>query len=202
MPQNDFRLTIAAYVREQAQPHDKFSHQPRLYALACQLADDQYYDDDVLYAAAWLHDIGVFLGHRPTNPHELAVWDNVTYAVQTVPQLLVQWNFPSSKVSAVVETIATHLPHQQPTIFEGILLRDADILEQLGAIGILRVTSKVGRDTRYGTFVDAIQQLQHNLDSLPTRLHTRRAQELAVARIHILQIFITAAYEEANGAPL
>jgi HD superfamily phosphodiesterase len=29
-----------------------------VYNLARQLAEDKAYDDDVLYAAAWLHDLG------------------------------------------------------------------------------------------------------------------------------------------------
>ena len=50
--------------RAQANPPDKFSHQPRLHQLARQLAESQPFDDDVLYAAAWLHDLGVFIGHH------------------------------------------------------------------------------------------------------------------------------------------
>ncbi|MBC8163863.1 MAG: HD domain-containing protein [Roseiflexaceae bacterium] len=202
MSSSNFRLAIATYIREQAQPLDKYSHQPRLYAVATDLGEDQSYDDDILYAAAWLHDIGVFIGHRPADPHELASWDNVAYAVQTVPQLLAHWNFPDSKVAAVVGAIATHLPHQQPTTTEGILLRDADILEQLGAIAILRTVSKVGRDTRFRTFADAVQQLQRNVDTLPRQLHLPKAHQRAQSRIQSVRAFLTAAHEEAMGLPL
>ena len=41
-----------------------------------------------------------------------------------------------------------------------MILRDADILEQLGAIGILRAAAKIGRDTRYPTFTDAAATLR------------------------------------------
>ena len=34
----NWRQQLADYIRAQAQPVDKFSHQPRLYALACELA--------------------------------------------------------------------------------------------------------------------------------------------------------------------
>jgi uncharacterized protein len=202
MSKSNFRHTIATYIREQAQPPDKYSHQPRLYALAVELGDTYSYDDDVLYAAAWLHDIGVFLGHRPADPRDLAKWDNVAYAIQTVPTLLAQWNFPSDKIAAVVEAIAAHLPHQQPTTTEGVLLRDADILEQLGAIAILRVVSKVGRDTRFHTFSDAIRQLQYNADTLPRLLHTSKAQQLAHARVQLLQAFLAAAHKDSIELPL
>ena len=55
-----FRTSIETYIRENALPVDKYSHQPRLYALALQLAQsaDLAYDDDILHAAVWLHDLG------------------------------------------------------------------------------------------------------------------------------------------------
>src|ERR1051326_8766516 len=85
MSQLGHRQTIADFIRAEANPPDKFSHQPRLYELAKQLAGDQPFDDDVLYAGAWLHDIGVFIGHRPEDPAALAKWDNVAYALKEAP---------------------------------------------------------------------------------------------------------------------
>src|SRR5437016_3207219 len=123
MNSDSYRNAIAEYVHAEAKPADKFSHQPRLYQLAKLLAGDRPFDDDVLYAAAWLHDIGVFLGHRPEDPATLAHWDNVAYAVEKVPKLLKQFAFPGEKIDAVVETIRTHLPSGKPVSFEGLLLR-------------------------------------------------------------------------------
>lgn len=199
---SDVRQRIAAYIREQALPPDKYSHQPRLYARAARLAQGQPYDDDVLYAAAWLHDIGVFLGHRPADPHELASWDNVAYALRVVPGLLGQWGFPPEKVDAVAHVIAHHLPHQRPSSFEGELLHDADILELLGAVGILRTVSKVGRDTRYHTFADALGQLRRHVDSLPQQLCTEAARAEAQPLVALLQSFLASAAAEAGGQPL
>src|SRR5262249_32337661 len=149
-----YRAAIIDYIRTQAKPPDKFSHQPRLYHLATQLAGGRSFDDDVLFAAAWLHDLGVFIGHRPEEPNALAQWDHIAYAIAKTPALLQKFGFPAKKVPAVLETIRTHLPSAKPTSFEGVLLRDADILEQLGAVAILRTVSKIGRDTRFVRFAD------------------------------------------------
>ena len=162
MSESNYRQAIAGYIRANAQPPDKFSHQPRLYHLARRLAEAQPFDDDVLYAAAWMHDLGVFIGHRPEEPAALAAWDNIAYAVKEVPKLLERFGFPAEKVPAVIEAIRAHLPATQPTSIEGTLLRDADLLEQLGAVGILRTVSKVGRDTRFVRFADALRMLQRN----------------------------------------
>src|ERR1700734_4129474 len=84
----DFRLPLAEYVRSQALPVDKLGHQPRLYALTQLVGREMSYDDDVVYAAAWLHDLGVFIGHRPEDPVALSRWDNVTYAMKQAPAAL------------------------------------------------------------------------------------------------------------------
>src|ERR1700761_5767874 len=184
---NDFRSALADYVRLQALPVDKLGHQPRLYALTRLIGQGLSYDDDVVYAAAWLHDLGVFIGHRPEKPDELAGWDNVAYAMKLAPAVLHQVKFPAEKVSAVVEAIRTHQPHLAPASPEGTILRDADILEQLGAIGILRIVAKTGRDTRYPTFTDAANTLRKNLADLPSKLCLENAQALARPRVMLLQ---------------
>src|SRR5258707_6366034 len=194
----DWRGSVARYIREQAKPPDKLSHQPRLHQLAKQLADDQPFDDDVLYAAAWMHDLGVFIGHRPEEPALLAAWDNVAYAVKEAPARLLEFGFPAEKIPLVAEALRTHLPPGKPTSFEGRSLRDADILEQLGAIGIMRVVSKIGRDTRFVHFADALRVLRGNLGRLPAQLHLRSALALAEPRLRILKAFLEAAEAEVG----
>ncbi|HEX4487945.1 MAG TPA: HD domain-containing protein [Terriglobales bacterium] len=196
----EFRSALAGYVRIQALPVDKLGHQPRLYALTRLIGQGLDYDDDVVYAAAWLHDLGVFIGHRPENPEELAGWDNVAYAMKLAPSVLHEVGFPAAKVVAVVEAIRTHQPHLTPATLEGAILRDADILEQLGAIGILRIVAKTGRDTRYQTFTDAAATLRKSLTDLPGKLRLENAQKLARPRVTLLRDFLQELEEEAQDA--
>ena len=196
----DFRSRLAEYVSSQALPLDKLGHQPRLYALTQSVGQGMSYDDDVVYAAAWLHDLGVFIGHRPEDPEALSRWDNVSYAMKQAPAALARCGFPATKVAQVVEAIRTHQPHLSPTSLEGTILRDADILEQLGAIGILRVVAKTGRDTRYLTFTDAAGTLRKALADLPDKLHLDNAKALAQPKIDLLESFLRAMDNEAHGA--
>jgi uncharacterized protein len=196
----NFRLPLAEYVRGQALPVDKLGHQPRLYSLTRLIGEGLAYDDDVVYAAAWLHDLGVFIGHRPEDPAQLAGWDNVSYAMKQTPAILAQFGFPATKVAAVVEAIRTHQPHLHPETMEGTILRDADILEQLGSIGILRVVAKIGRDTRYPTFTDAEATLRKNLAELPGQLQLDAARKMAKPKIALLQSFLEQLEKEAHGA--
>ena len=198
---SEWRHALQHYLTQHAQPRDKFSHQPRLYALACRLAGDALFDDDILFAACWLHDLGVFIGHRPADPAALAQWDNVAYAIATVPGLLTRWGFAPHKIGAVQEAIAQHHPEARPTAIEAQLLHDADLLEQLGAIGLLRSLSKVGRDTRYQTFADLLPVLE-GYSRLDAELLSDKARQLAEPRLALLRQFLQQAREESQGLPL
>jgi uncharacterized protein len=186
-------------IRREAKPVEKYGHQPRLFALAHQIARDLNYDDDVVFAAVWLHDLGVFVGHRPEDPAALARWDHVRYTCERAPQILAEAGFPAEKVPAVLAVIREHQPKDHPTSIESTILRDADILEQLGGIGILRTVCKVGRDTRYTTFTDAVETLRKNLQTLPVELRLENAKRLAEPRIAALKSFLEAVDTEANG---
>jgi hypothetical protein len=114
-----WRNSLVEYIRAEAQPQDKFGHQPRLYALACRIGEGMDYDDDVLFAAAWMHDLGVFLGHRPSEPELLARWNHVPYTVARARDLLAGWGFPAARLDAVVEAIENHQPQDEPRQTEG-----------------------------------------------------------------------------------
>ena len=194
----DWRGSVEAYIRSEALPVDKFGHQPRLYALTVEIAGSlkDHCDDDVLFAAAWMHDLGVFVGHRPADPVALANWDHVPYTIRRSEELLREWGFPEAKLEGVAEAIRTHQVRDQAVLLEAAVLRDADILEQLGAAGILRTVSKVGRDTRFQVFPDALRALQKNLAVLPGQLRLPAACRLAEPRVLALKTFLDAAAAE------
>jgi uncharacterized protein len=194
----DWREPMVACIRAEALPVDKFGHQPRLYALAVLLGQGMEYDDDILFAAAWMHDLGVFIGNRPDDPAQLARWDHVPYTIARTQDLLDGWGFPADKLEAVAEAIRTHQPQDEPVRIEAVLLRDADILEQLGAIGTLRAVVKVGRDTRYATFSSVLPVLKNAVEHLPARLRTEKARSLAAPRVELLRSFIAAIEAEAG----
>jgi uncharacterized protein len=198
MSAQDWRQSVIAYIRAEAAPQDKFGHQPRLYAMASRIGEGTDYDDDVLFAAAWMHDLGVFEGHRPADAEQLARWNHVPHAIAKCRERLPGWGFPAEKVEAVAEAIRTHQPHDEPVTAEAILLRDADILEQLGAVGVLRMIVKVGRDTRYPTYSDAVPVLWRALVRLPEQIRLPRTRQLAQPKIAALKALLEAIETEAG----
>lgn len=198
MTEQGWRESVQACIRAEALPVDKFGHQPRLYALAARMGQGMEFDDDILFAAAWMHDLGVFLGHRPQDPVELARWDHLPYTIARTRELLTGWGFPAGKLDGVLEAIRTHQPQDEPVTVEAILLHDADILEQLGAIGALRALVKVGRDTRYATYSSMLPVLRRAADELPGKLRLESARRLAESRVAALRALIAAIEEEAG----
>jgi len=194
-----WRAALHSYIARECNPRHKFGHQPRLYALTQQIGAGLNYDDDVVFAAVWLHDLGVFVGHRPEDPAALAQWDHVAYIIQKAPAILAEAGFPAEKISAVLEVIRTHQPQNTPTTLEGQIARDADILEQLGTIGIMRTVAKLGSDTRFNTFTDAQNALRRQLETLPDKLQLPTAKELAAPRIRALGKFLAHLAEDSGG---
>ncbi len=194
-----FRRNIEHLLRAHARPVDKFGHQPRLYALTRLVGEGSVYDDDVVFAASYLHDLGVFIGHRPEDPAQLSSWDHVAYTLENAPHLLVDAGFPADKIPPVLEAIHTHQPRDTPSTLEATILRDADILEQLGAIGTLRAVAKTGRDTRYPTFTPVIAFLRNNLNDLPAAIRLPTTRILAEPRIALLRAFLDGVDAEAQG---
>jgi uncharacterized protein len=195
----EYLSVLHRIISEQARPEDKFGHQPRLHALTEAIGAGLDYDRDVVCAAAWLHDLGVFIGNRPEDPAALSRWDHVAYACAHAPRILRGAGFPGHKIPAVLDCIRQHQPHDNPTSLEAAILRDADILEQLGAIGILRTVSKVGRDTRFPRFTDAVAALGRSLHELPRNIRLESTRQLAEPRIRLLADFLVSVAAESGA---
>jgi uncharacterized protein len=193
-----YRAALETYIAANANPTHKFGHQPRLYALTQQIGQGHTYDDDVVFAAVWLHDLGVFIGHRPEDEATLKTWDHVAYITEKAPAILKEAGFPEDKIPAVLEVIRTHQPHDTPLTTEATIARDADILEQLGAIGITRTLAKLGSDTRFCTFTEALRALKKQLTTHPSQLRLETSKNLAIPRIAALQSFVEALESEGG----
>jgi uncharacterized protein len=196
---NTYRNALETYIAANANPTHKFGHQPRLYALTQHIGKGMAYDDDIVFAAVWLHDLGVFVGHRPEDPEALRAWDHVAYITERAPAILTESGFPIEKIPAVLEVIRTHQPQDTPLTVEATIARDADILEQLGAIGITRTLAKLGSDSRFCTFTSAHDALKKQLTILPAQLRLESSKVLAAPRIAAMQSFVTALESEAGA---
>jgi uncharacterized protein len=166
MPQ-DWR----AAVRELAVSHFKnpawgYSHCLRDYALARQLAaaDHVAVDDDVLFAASFLHDMAAFA------PWEDVKVDHSDVGARAVDTVLQGTGFPMEKIEAVRGAIRTHMYYRDPVGPEALYLHDADALDWLGAIGVARIFGLVDPHGGSPDGPKAVSMLTDNLNKVPARV--------------------------------
>jgi hypothetical protein len=166
-PAHDWR----AAVRELALTHFKnpawgYSHCLRDYALAKELAaaDHVALDDDVLYAAAFLHDMAAF------PPWEDVKVDHSDVGARLVDTVLKGTGFPMEKIDAVRGAIRTHMYYRDPVGAEALYLHDADALDWLGAIGVARIMALVDPHGGNPDALKAVGMLTDNLNKVPSRV--------------------------------
>jgi HD superfamily phosphodiesterase len=160
-----------ASVRELAKNHFKnpawgYSHCLRDYALARELAaaDLVVLDDDVLYAAAYLHDMAAF------PPWEDVKVDHSDVGARVVDTVLKGSGFPMEKIDAVRGAIRTHMYYRDPVGPEALYLHDADALDWLGAIGVARIIALVDPHGANPDAPKAVAMLTDNLNKVPSRV--------------------------------
>jgi HD superfamily phosphodiesterase len=121
-------------------------------------------DDDVLYAAAFLHDIAAFTTWEDTK------LDHSDVGARVVDTVLKDSGFPMTKIEAVRGAIRTHMYYRDPAGPEALYLHDADALDWLGAVGVARIMGLV--DPRGGNpdGPRAVAMLEDNLQKVPTRV--------------------------------
>jgi uncharacterized protein len=186
-PTSDWRETVRTFAAEHFKhPAWGYSHSSRDYELARELAaaDGVTLDDDVLFAAAYLHDMAAF------KPWADAKLDHADVAADKVASVLQDTSFPMAKLSAVQAAIRTHMYFRDPLSPEAIYLHDADALDWLGAIGVVRIVALV--DPAGGT-PDApamIRRLEENLAKVPDRVLSPAGRALVPGRKADLARFI------------
>jgi uncharacterized protein len=108
-------------------------HNRRDYFWAKKLAaiDHVVLDDDVIFAAAYLHDVG------STEGWQVKDQEHGDTAAAKLDQMLAATNFPKDKMDQVREAMRTHMFYREagPSP-EARYLHDADALDNVGTVGI------------------------------------------------------------------
>src|SRR6202000_3472889 len=194
-PAQDWR----ASVRELAASHFKnpawgYSHCLRDYALAKELAaaDHATVDDDVLFAASFLHDMAAF------PPWECTKEDHSDVGARLVDSVLKGTGFPMEKIDAVRGAIRTHMYYRDPVGAEALYLHDADALDWLGAIGVARIIALVDPHGGNPDSKKAVGMLTDNLSKVPSRVLSPAGRTRVPERQAELQKFLSDLKRESD----
>jgi hypothetical protein len=173
-----------------------FSHSVRDYELARALAreDNVPLDDDVLYAAAYLHDMAAF---APWDREKEGI-DHADEAARIVDKVLATTSFPKDKIDAVRGAIKTHMYDRNPAGPEARYLHDADALDWLGAIGVARIIALVDPNGGDPDGPKAVKMLADYLSTVPQRVLSPAGQRVAKVRAAELQRFLHELRQETD----
>lgn len=133
------------------------------------------YDPELLYIAALLHDIGLYkaYSHRKEEDH-------ARRSARVAEQLLRDANFPEKKVQTVLDAIEHHPPGASiGGTVEAALLKDAVVLDYLGAVGVARVLAMVGLEEDVPDLAAAVRHSESLHESMPTYLVLESSKHMA-----------------------
>ena len=160
-----------------AHPASGINHCFRVYHLAKELGHHLTLDDEVLYAAAMLHDTGKYPVYALKN------MDHALRSKGVASSLLQQMMFSPIKLPVVLEAVEKHMYYSEPgSSDEAVYLRDSDILDNFGSIGLMRLFSMIGQDELIMTAENAVDRARLFADALPRKVSSKSAKRLALKR--------------------
>ncbi|MEA4900511.1 HD domain-containing protein [Desulfitobacterium sp.] len=152
-------------------------HCTRVYHLSKELSLHLSLDDEILYIASMLHDIGRYPAYALPNI------DHPLRSKGVASNILQRMAFPTPKIPLILEAVETHMYYSEPgRSDEAVYLRDADILDNLGNIGLMRLFSLIGYDDLIKTPEDALERARTFAEALPNKVYTKAGRRLAVKR--------------------
>jgi HD superfamily phosphodiesterase len=193
-----WRSVVATFAAEHFRhPAWGYSHCVRDYKLASALAsqDRVRLDDDVLFAAAYLHDMAAF---APWDREKEGI-DHADEGARIVDAILGKTDFPMSKLEAVRNAIRTHMFDRMPVGPEATYLHDADALDWLGAIGVARILALVDPNGGDPDGPKAARMLRENLSKVPQGVVSPSARARLPALQKELSTFLADLERETDG---
>ena len=152
------------------------------------IGDGRDYDEEVVWLVAHLHDWG---GYQPWAEPGV---DHALRSAEVAEDFLRQRGYPEPRLALVLEAIRTHHAAGPGRCLEAELLSDADALDFLGSIGVLRMFAMSGRDLR-----KAHEKASKRRAELPGLLCLQASRRLAAARLKEMDDVLEAFERDSFG---
>lgn len=167
-------------------------HAARLLRLVGRIDDGLTYDHEVLTWAAHLHDWGAFAAYRRDGV------DHATRSVEVVrAEVLPGLDLPDGAVGVLLEAIARH-DYRDPlpvASTEALLLREADMLDLIGVVGLSRELAWGPNDLDV-----CYRRIRSRRDGIRGRLTLPEARRIAERRIARMDVCLGWFEDEVGGA--
>ena len=172
-----------------------FAHSERDFQVAKILAAKEGFslDEDVLFACAFLHDIGGLAAFEKKDV------DHAVRSVEVIEPLLQQWGFPMAKWPQVKDMILGHTYYTPaPTSRDVLAFRDADILDFLGNIGVARILAVTEEDVgTTGVLGPNVGTLKDFAKTMAAKCSLAACKEMAKPRQIELENFLLSLDQES-----
>ncbi len=166
------------------EPVASTDHVERMTAWCQELGPEVGADMEVLVAGALLHDVGVVIDRKR----------HFVVGCHRAAEILKEAGFPQEKIDAALHVLEAHSRYggaPAPETAEARVGQDADALEYIGAIGIIRA---VIRGLNDGSFDGKISGFPKYLRSVLAKVegtfHTEKAGELGRSRVEYMRTFL------------
>ena len=148
------------------------NHTKRLMKLVDIIADGEEYNEEVIWMTAHMHDWGAY------GEWKMEDVDHVERSLQVVEPYLKEREYPDELTKQILDCIANHHSEENDLSLEAALFRDADAVDFLGVVGVVRNFSRNPKELRKG-FRVALAKRQ----KLPGILTFPKAREMAKKRV-------------------
>jgi uncharacterized protein len=193
------RKKVAALTEEYGGEYT-LQHAQRLIHIVELIADGAPYDQDAIWLAAHMHDWGTLpRWSRADISHSRRSRD-------LAEEHLRKFKCPAPTAARVLEAVEYHHGGADERCIEAILLRDADALDGMGAMGVVREFASVPTETAgcytlpagwglQGAYQRALIRLENN----PRILRLPKSKQLARAKVKHMKAVLDALEAESFG---
>jgi len=173
------------------EPVASLDHVERMTTWCQRLGQKEGADMEVLTAGALLHDIGVTINRKE---HYLA-------GREKAAEILKQVEFPKEKIKDALHVLESHSRYggPAPDTLEAKVGQDADALEYIGAIGIIRAVVRGLNDGSFDGKAKSFPKLLRSiLSKVEGTFHTKEAEKIGQDRIEYMRRFLERIEMELN----
>jgi uncharacterized protein len=164
------------------------NHTRRLLHLIARIGKDQHYNAEVIWFAAHLHDWGGYAKWMQVGV------DHALRSRQVAEVFLVEKGYAPELLAPTLECIEYHHGGDPGRRMEAILLSDADALDFLGVVGVLRDFSKKPGDLR-----KAYEVVQSRKEKLRQSICLETSKAIAAQRLERMESLLVTFEEETFG---
>lgn len=174
------------------EPVASVDHVERMVTWSQKLSQDLGADPEILVAGALVHDIGVVVD-RPTH---------FEAGLPLAREVLQKAGLAEEKIEPALHVMQAHSRYggPEPQTLEARIGQDADALEYLGAIGVVRL---VVRGLKDGSFDGKISKFPEFMRSIIAKVdntfHTSEAEKLGQERLEFMRLFNERIEQEIKG---